>query len=246
MTDELRVARTRTKAHYELAPFVEGGPARVERWRQRLDDLLGPLDESVTLLDVGCGSGEVSAAARRLGAGVMSLDVTRWAADAAHGRGIPAIQADAMRMPFPVRAFDRSLAMGVLHHTPDARLAFDELLRVTSGAVVVLLYRRWTPYHFVYWAFAPVRARVPTTASGATPRWLVRGLRPLLRLATGLTYDDEQVRRIVADQLWTPTASFHGLAEVRRWAAGRRRNVDRVLSARGYSFTVVVGPERPI
>lgn len=211
-----------TRTHYERFPFVEGGSRRVAHWRRRLRRLL-PEDELTgrLVVDIGCGSGEVARSVVERGANAVCVDVTR--AAAARAREVAAIaacQADAVHLPFRDDSFDHALAIGVFHHTPDCRAALAEAARVTRprGRVVVLLYKRWTPYHLLYVMTAPVRSRVPVDQLDRIPRWALHVVRVVVAVQVGRFVDDVQIRRVLADQYWTPVATFHRARTVEGWA----------------------------
>ncbi|MGI8335194.1 class I SAM-dependent methyltransferase [Actinomadura scrupuli] len=238
----------RTKAHYETYPFLEGGPRRVARWAERLRaELPDALLSGSLVLDVGCGSGEVAQSLAGRGARVVGLDLTEAAARRTRGRGerVTACQASALALPFPSRVFDHTVSIGVLHHTPDAFRGLAEMVRVTrsGGRIVILLYARWTPYHLLYGVTAPLRRRVPVRRLDDVPPWALACLRPGVRLLIGQRLSDDQLRRLVADQIWTPRATFDGPTQIRRWA----RTLGVRLRARrrifGYSNVFIL--ERP-
>jgi SAM-dependent methyltransferase len=123
------------------------------------DDLAGRL-----VLDVGCGMGRFSDVAARWGATVVGVDLSR-AVESAHRNvgdrpNAHVAQADVFRLPFGPGTFDCIFSIGVLHHTPDTRSAFDRLPRLLKpgGRIAVWLYtsdnggqywmsdllRRWT------------------------------------------------------------------------------------------------------
>lgn len=212
----------RTRLHYEAFPFLQGGPARTAVWMERsrrfLDDatVIGAL-----LLDVGSSTGEVALALKMRGARVVCLDLTaRSLRVAREEHGLRVCQADACDQPFRDGVFDITLAVGVLHHTADCRRGLVEMARITrpGGRAVIMLYRRRTAYHAAYVLAAPLRRRVDVARVRGTPAWLMRALRPVLEACVRQSLDDEQIRRLIADQLWTPRASFHTVAEVTEWA----------------------------
>lgn len=107
--------------------------------------LLG-VDETSTLLDMGCGGGRHAFAALRLGANVVAFDADevelkqvhgtvaamRDAGELPLGASCLEVQGDALKLPFEDGAFDRIIAAEVLEHIPDDRTAIDELVRVLA------------------------------------------------------------------------------------------------------------------
>ena len=125
-----------------------------------LADLNGKL-----VLDVGCGTGRFAEIALEHGATVVGVDLSL-AVDSAytnigtHPR-MHIVQADVFKLPLADAAFDVIYSLGVLHHTPNCRKAFEQLppYLKPSGKVVITVYtdrnkyycmstnfwRRWTP-----------------------------------------------------------------------------------------------------
>lgn len=89
-------------------------------------------------LDAGCGGGRFMVALAWLGAEeVRGIDISTEAAALANKRfserGIAQAEArvaSVLNIPFPDEHFDYVVSSGVIHHTPDPRQAFTELVRV--------------------------------------------------------------------------------------------------------------------
>jgi SAM-dependent methyltransferase len=127
------------------------------------------------VLDVGCGMGRYTDVASRWGATVVGVDLSR-AVDAAErnvGRRphVHIAQANVFELPFRDGTFDFIFSLGVLHHTPDTKAAFDRLpsLLRTNGRIAIWLYSNY---------------------GGWRPSELYRHVTPKLpkRLLHGLTY----------------------------------------------------------
>jgi len=112
------------------------------------DELRGKL-----VLDVGCGMGRFSDVASRWGATVVGIDLSA-AVDAAADNlamrdRVFLAQADVFKLPFAEKTFDYIFSIGVLHHTPDTRAAFDQLPRLVKpgGKISIWVYstalRQW-------------------------------------------------------------------------------------------------------
>lgn len=206
---------------YELAPFpgyrdhdsLQALRARAERSAfARLLDAAIPMDARI--LEIGCGTGQMSlflAGADRL---VVGADVTRASLElgAAAARrfgvtGIQFVETDLHNPGLCGSAFDVVYTSGVLHHTRDPRHAFAAILPLLrpGGMIVVGLYNAF--------ARIPLRLRrVVARLSGY--RWIP--LDPVLR-----DRKSEPARREawVRDQYRHPEEHRHTAAEVRGWFA---------------------------
>jgi len=128
----------------------------------------GPLSSDVSVLDVGCGTGRLTALLEASGATVVGLDVDpAMLAVAATRTGGRLILGDAHRIPVADATFDLVVAVTLCEFTGDLGTVFAELARVTrpGGRIVIgalnprspwgLRHRRqlrrppWTGAHFL-------------------------------------------------------------------------------------------------
>jgi len=204
---------------YSAAPFP-GYPPRDSRagLRQRaarsefarlLDQAIAP---DATVLEVGCGTGQMClflATGDRL---VVGADLTRasleLAAAAARRMGVRRarfLEMDLHRPALRAEAFDVVYCSGVLHHTPDPAAAFRAVARLArpGGFVVVGVYN----------AYARIAHRLRgLVARLSRLRWVP--LDPVLR-----DREREPARRAawLRDQYAHPREHRHTLAQVQGW-----------------------------
>jgi len=127
------------------------------------------------VLDVGVGAGRFAEVVSRWGGEVVGVDLS-FAVDAAYGNvgkqeNVHIVQADLFQLPFLEGAFDAMYSLGVLHHTPDTKKAFDAVVPYLKpgGEFAVFLYAAghysyfsdlWRnvtirlPYQFIYYLSA--------------------------------------------------------------------------------------------
>ena len=120
-----------------------------------------------SLLDVGTGSADLPAAARRWypRARVVGLDFHLRHLRLAESPGLRLVCGDARRAPFAPRSFDFVAASLFLHHFTDVQA--PSLLRELAGLarralLINDLDRHWLPFYFIAWT-APLLARSPIT-----------------------------------------------------------------------------------
>jgi ubiquinone/menaquinone biosynthesis C-methylase UbiE len=113
---------------------------------------------SMTLLDVGSGSGDLPSALCKLLDGrairgvAFALDRDSTAVQLAASRGLIAVQGDALHLPFPDRSLDLVTAVKFAHHFKGAGLTrlVSEMARVARCRVIILDIRR---HWLAYWGF---------------------------------------------------------------------------------------------
>jgi SAM-dependent methyltransferase len=87
---------------------------------------------NLRILDVGCGTGAMSAAMSELGS-VVSADLSDLALRYSARRGLRSLSScDATRLPFRSGAFDAVVALDLLEHIPDDGAAAMEFCRVLT------------------------------------------------------------------------------------------------------------------
>jgi SAM-dependent methyltransferase len=98
-------------------------------------------------LEVGCGYGRFVDVVQRLGGTIVGVDLSTQSIDLANdfiGRrpNVHLVQCDLFKLPFRHESFDHVFSIGVLHHTPDTRRAFEALVPYVrpSGEIAIWLY----------------------------------------------------------------------------------------------------------
>lgn len=162
---------------------------------------------SVSILDVGAGSGELLRSAKEYLAPrttfLVGAEMNALAAHSIAERrdefGVVAIQCNGLHLPFPAGAFDIVACSLLLHHLDDhsARQLIAEMYRVARKLMIVIdLHRDPLPY-YLYRTFSPLFLQRMTVHDGSLS---------ILR-----SFRSEELRRLAED------AGLHG-AVVRRAA----------------------------
>lgn len=160
-------------------------------------DIVSPLDvrpdganqfQDALVLDAGCGNGRFSRACAALGARQVigvdpSLSVRAARANLAGLPNAAVLQGDIYHLPFAPGTFDHVLCIGVLHHLPDPRAGFMELVPMLKpgGKLSIWVYAR-EGNELVIRFFEPFRKHV----SSKLPWGLTKALSMLAALALWL------------------------------------------------------------
>jgi SAM-dependent methyltransferase len=124
MSDEL----WETHAEWWIDGFTDGADPEYEE--QILPLAARELAGAATVLDVGCGDGQVSRLAAKLGAAVIGIDPTWNCVRVADERGTTVARAGAAALPFAEGSFDAVVACLVFEHIRDVDDAIAEVSRV--------------------------------------------------------------------------------------------------------------------
>lgn len=100
-------------------------------------------------LEVGCGYGRYLDVVERTGGAVVGVDLSTHSVDLAQDfvglrNNVHVVQADLFQLPFRTASFDRVFSLGVLHHTPSTREAFEAIVPFAShgGQVSIWVYHK--------------------------------------------------------------------------------------------------------
>jgi 2-polyprenyl-3-methyl-5-hydroxy-6-metoxy-1,4-benzoquinol methylase/uncharacterized protein YbaR (Trm112 family) len=116
------------------------------------DEIKGKL-----ILDAGAGTGQLTCSMSLLGCEIVGIDLSPsvirgWKSRAVYAKSKAAnvhiIQGNLLQPPFRKEIFDGIMSQGVLHHTPDTKLAFDLLAQLVRkrGTMGVWLYKTTEGY----------------------------------------------------------------------------------------------------
>jgi ubiquinone/menaquinone biosynthesis C-methylase UbiE len=220
---------TRTTAHYDNHPFEFMTPQNerdIEAMQPApfLRFINAYVRPEMRVAEIGCGPGRGTMFLVRR-AKVTALDISNESLKLAYARapGAAFVRGSALSLPFPDGDFDVVVCDGVIHHTPDAKRGFSELVRVLKpgGALYLGVYNRRRYYYYLY------------TYVGGVARWLERGtigraivmstLFPVYYLAHFVksrgTRTVRGAKNFFYDYLITPRASFHRREEIESWLA---------------------------
>jgi 2-polyprenyl-3-methyl-5-hydroxy-6-metoxy-1,4-benzoquinol methylase len=204
---------------YEDAPFPGYPPHDSIEWlraRAERSEFARLLDRAISgnarILDLGCGTGQMSLYLARADRVVVGADLTRTSlqlgAAAARRFRIDRVQfveTDLQQPGLRRGSFDVVYSSGVLHHTPNPRAAFARIAQLArpGGMIVLGLYN----------AFARIPFRLRRLVARLSGyRWI--SLDPVLR-----DRENEPARREawLRDQYQHPEEHRHTLAEVQQW-----------------------------
>jgi SAM-dependent methyltransferase len=204
---------------YEHSPFPGYPPRDSLAWlraRAERSEFARLLDRAIPgdarILEMGCGTGQMSLYLARADRVVIGADLTRASlllgSSAARRFGLDRVQfveTDLSRPGLRTGSFDVVYSSGVLHHTPDPRASFARIAQLArpGGMIVVGLYNAF--------ARIPLRLR-RMVARFSGYRWIP--FDPVLR-----DRENEPARREawLRDQYRHPEEHSHTLAEVQGW-----------------------------
>lgn len=139
-----------------------GNLRSIDRELRLLLDEDPPGTETLTILDVGSGSGDIPRfirdriVARSINCQAIALDRDSTATSLATQLPVDAVRGDALRLPFADRSIDVVTAVKFAHHFsgPPLLLLVGEMARVARRRVIVLdIERHWLAYWgFIAWS----------------------------------------------------------------------------------------------
>lgn len=189
--------------------------------------------KGLKVLDAGCGGGRYAFVVGRAGAQLDAIDLSS-AVEKAKGLcyaldNVRIVQGDLLNLPYKPASFDFVYSIGVLHHTPDTKKAFQSVARLVKpgGRLAVWIYRKNTwPQEAINTSLRAVTSRLP--------HWLLKPLMvgvgaglggipvvnsTLARVVSfGSSVPDWRLRACDAFDWYAPKFQFHHTPEeVRGW-----------------------------
>jgi len=150
----------------------------------------GPEISSGVSLEVGCGYGRFVDVVQRMGGVIVGVDLSTDSINLAQRfvglrPNVHLVQANLLKLPFRPGAFDSVFSIGVLHHCPDTREAFDAIrpFGKPGGQIAIWVYHPRNKISANRWRI--VTTRLPHTV---TYGWCVLNqalFSPLRRLPGG-------------------------------------------------------------
>jgi 2-polyprenyl-3-methyl-5-hydroxy-6-metoxy-1,4-benzoquinol methylase len=207
---------TRIKSFYEENPFptYEGIEDFGELVHKGLRNsfstqLLDAIGQNKSVLECGCGTGQLSHFLQLNNNYVLGVDMSRHSLQLAleHKRRnnlkrSAFVQMNIFNLAIEDASFDVVISSGVLHHTYDARLAFRQICRKVKpgGIVIVGLYNSY--------------ARIPTWLRSKVVGWLGPRIDYVVR---NRIHDARKAEIWIKDQYHNPHETWHSVDEVLKW-----------------------------
>jgi glycosyltransferase involved in cell wall biosynthesis/ubiquinone/menaquinone biosynthesis C-methylase UbiE len=220
--------QNRTRRHYDSHPFDaitpedELRPRNIQP-RPFIEFCEQYLKRQMSVAEIGCGPGRGTMFLTASEVNVTAVDISAPSLVRARKRAPNAsfVRATTMALPFDNECFDVVVSDGVIHHTPNARAAFLESVRVLrpGGYLYLGIYNRRRHYYYIYTYAGPPIRWLERSAAG---RWaLSMTLIPLYYLAHLAKSRGrrtwEGAKNFFYDYIITPQATFYTREEVMGW-----------------------------
>jgi ubiquinone/menaquinone biosynthesis C-methylase UbiE len=175
--------------------------------------------------EIGCGPGRGTMYLSLTGAHITAVDISVTSLLRARERAPKAqfVRATTMMLPFPDKSFDVVVSDGVIHHTPDAYVAFRESVRLVrdGGYLYIGIYNRRRLYYYIYSYVGPPIRWLERSFSGRA--LLSMTLIPLYYVVHLIKSRGKRTwqgaQNFFYDYIITPQATFYTREEVTRWGS---------------------------
>ncbi|MBI3399375.1 MAG: methyltransferase domain-containing protein [Deltaproteobacteria bacterium] len=191
------------------------------------EDMKGKL-----ILDVGVGAGRFADVVSRWGGEVVGIDLS-FAVEAAYKNigqrdNVHIIQADIFHLPFRKETFNLAYSIGVLHHTPDTKKAFQSVVPFLKkgGEFAVFIYG-YGHYHYFSDIWRKITTKLPIRlmyllSSVAVPLYYIHNIPFFGKAAQFLlptaNWPDRRWRWLDTFDWYTPKYQWkHTWPEVFKW-----------------------------
>lgn len=195
------------------------------------------------LFDIGCGIGFWANTYLGFGIPKENIELLDLAPDnisSLQDQGFNAKQGSVLSLPFADNIADYVICNGVIHHTNNSKLAFQELVRITKpgGRIYLNVYNAYNPYFYIvhkatlpfrylYWkGYKKIADILYFTSSIA--------FQPLSYLIMGKFLDRQTGRTLFMDQVMTPYAELFTKTEIRRLAESYRCTIKQIQFNKHY------------
>jgi ubiquinone/menaquinone biosynthesis C-methylase UbiE len=220
--------QNRTRHHYDSHPFDaitaedEHQPRRIQP-KPFIEFCEQYLQHEMSVAEIGCGPGRGIMYLTASKVDVTAIDISATSIARARKRAPNAryVRATTMALPFCNECFDVVVSDGVIHHTPNARAAFMESVRILrdGGYFYLGIYNRRRYYYYVYtYAGPPVRWLARSAAGRAALLMTIIPLYYLVHLAKSRgrrTWGG--AKNFFYDYIITPQATFYAREEIAEW-----------------------------
>lgn len=197
-------------------------------------------------LDAGCGGGRFLIALARLGAKrVVGIDISEDGVKAARERVVQrnlqnvvtVQQASVLEIPFPDKDFDYVVSSGVIHHTPDPKKAFNELVRVLrpGGKIFLSVYGtgglKWATndfFRFFLKRFVPFKTTEAVFKAFGVPPNKRYNILDNLYVPYCYRYKESEIRE------WLTSAGFTNLRRLKFERYDYEKPMSRLIHGEGW------------
>jgi SAM-dependent methyltransferase len=175
------------------------------------------------VLDLGCGVGRVTRCLAAGGLRAIGLDLSFASVRRmVTGIGKPGVVGDGIRLPFADGSVDRVIADGVIHHTPNPKMAFSEGCRILKpdGLFYLAVYKTGGHYQKLYrFPGGVIRRLVKSRAGEIFVHLTLLPVYYLVHLAKSRGKRSwAGAKNLFYDYFVTPIAEFLSYEDVDQWS----------------------------